>query len=181
MLTDLQGRKLARYFAVHDVDDDGRIAPTDFLRIVENVRILHGLRKDSREHRELLNGYLARWEALRLSADADDDGSVDLDEWLAYWGEVVDDDERYQEEVIELTGRMFALFDTDEDGVIGPDEFCDFYGVHGMSAALARSVFIDLDRDGDGRMSHDELLAVADEFYRGDDPHAPGNRLFGPY
>ncbi len=29
-------------------------------------------------------------------------------------------------------------------------------------------------------MTQDELMEMAHEFYRGDDPDAPGNRLFGP-
>jgi len=42
MLTDLQTKKLTRYFQVYDIDDDGAIEASDFERIVENVRVLHG-------------------------------------------------------------------------------------------------------------------------------------------
>ena len=36
MLTDLQTKKLTRYFQVYDIDDDGAIEASDFERIVEN-------------------------------------------------------------------------------------------------------------------------------------------------
>ena len=36
MLTDLQTKKLTRYFEVYDIDDDGVIQASDFERIVEN-------------------------------------------------------------------------------------------------------------------------------------------------
>jgi Ca2+-binding EF-hand superfamily protein len=181
MLTELQRKKLTRYFRVYDIDDDGRIGPADFERVVENVRILHGLSSDSPAHLALRDGYLRRWKALETSADTDHDGGVDLDEWLAYWDAVIGEDERYESEVSVVAARLFEIFDTDEDGVLGPDEFCDFYGVYGLSAALARQVFMDLDANGDGVISRDELMAMGNSFYRGDDPDAPGNRLFGPY
>lgn len=180
MLSDLQRDKLTRYFRVYDIDDDGRIGPQDFQRVVENVRILHGLADGSPAHEALRDGYLDRWESLRTAADADDDGGVDLGEWLTYWEGVVEDDDRYEREVGGITARMLDLFDTDEDGVLGPDEFCDFYGIYGLSAALARGVFIELDLNGDGAISRDELLEMSEQFYRGDAPDAPGNHFFGP-
>lgn len=181
MLTDLQRKKLTRYFRVYDIDDDGHVGPADFERVVENVRILHGLAPDSAGHRALREGYVRRWTALRASADADRDGGVDLDEWLDYWQEMLQTEERYRSEVWAIAGRLFDLFDTDEDGELGPDEFCDFYSVYGMETALARRIFVDLDANGDGVISRSEMKDIGDQFYRGDDPDAPGNLLFGPY
>jgi Ca2+-binding EF-hand superfamily protein len=181
MLTDLQRRKLTHYFRVYDVDDDGRIGPLDFARITENVRILNGYKDGSTAHQDLRTAFQERWEALRSVADLDHDGTVDLDEWLQYWDGVVSEDDRYHAQVAVVADRLFENFDIDEDGVIGVDEFCDFFAVYGMRAAVARQVFVDLDSDGDGRISRDEFLEMASQFYRSDEPEAPGNRLFGPY
>ena len=180
MLSDLQTRKLTRYFHMYDVDDDGHIGPRDFARILENLRILHGLAESSEDYRELEAGYRRRWEGIRRAADADHDGEVSLDEWLDYWDGVLSDEDRYEEEVQELTERLFSLFDTDGDGSIQADEFCNFYGAYGMSAAQARQIFMDLDADGDSRIARAELLEMSDQFYRSNDPGAAGNRLFGP-
>ncbi|HSG06999.1 MAG TPA: EF-hand domain-containing protein [Longimicrobiales bacterium] len=179
MLSDLQKQKLTRYFRVYDVDDDGAISLPDFERVVENVRVLHGVGERSSIHSGLREGYLLRWSALSISADKDRDGRVDLDEWLAYWEGVLADDVRYQAEIVAVTERLFEVFDTDEDGVLGADEFCNFYGVYGLKSALARQVFVDLDEDGDGRVTRNELMDMAHQFYRSEDPSAPGNRLFG--
>lgn len=181
MLTDLQRKKLTRYFRVYDVDDDGRVGPLDFERITENVRILNGFKDGSVEHKDLRSAFLERWEALRSVADTDHDGTVDLSEWLDYWEGVVSQDDRYEAQVAVVTDRLFENFDLDEDGVIGADEFCDFYAVYGLHSALARQVFLDIDLDGDGCISRDEFMEMARQFYRGNDPEAPGNRLFGPY
>ncbi|MGD8321338.1 MAG: EF-hand domain-containing protein [Gemmatimonadota bacterium] len=180
MLTDLQTTKLTRYFRLYDVDDDGRIARPDFERVLENVRALHGADPDSQTHRGLREGFLSRWHALAASADIDEDGGVDLSEWLAYWDAVLADEGRYAAEVTSVAEHLFEIFDTDEDGVLGSDEFVNFYAVYGLKSALARQIFLDLDVDGDGRVTRQELVDMAHDFYRSDDPDAPGNRLFGP-
>jgi len=181
MLSDLQAKKLTRYFQVYDVDDDGSISASDFERIVENVRVLHGEGPNSPRYKALREAYMDRWERLRSIADGDRDGSVDLDEWLAYWQLALEDDERYEKEVEAITDRLFTVFDLDEDDRIGPDEFSDFYGVFGLSVSLAHTVFVELDANGDGVITRSELLEIGRQFYRGDDVEAPGNVLFGPF
>ena len=181
MLSELQEKKLTRYFRVFDVNDDGRIGRQDFERVLENVRQLHGAREDSPAHEALRSAYERRWEALREVADTDESGTVELWEWLEYFDQVMDDEARYQAEVMGTVGRMFDVFDTDEDGLIGPDEFCNFYGVYGQSASMARQVFFELDTNGDGQMSWEELMAAADTFFKGQDPADQANLLYGPY
>ncbi len=180
MLTELQKKKLTRYFRVYDIDDDGVIGSRDFERVLENLRILHGLSGQSLDFHALRAGFLQRWAGLCNAADQDSDGQVDLSEWLQYWDGVLADDIRYDSEVTTLAYRLIDLFDTDESGAIGANEFCDFFGAYGLSAALAREIFLDIDVNGDGQISRAELQAMAHEFYRSDDPDAPGNRLFGP-
>jgi len=181
VLTDLQRKKLTRYFCLYDVDGNNRIGTGDFERVVENVRILHGLATDSPGHEALRDGFRRRWESLRTSADADHDGSVDLAEWLDYWDHVIETDELYEAEVTSIAARLFETFDTDGDGMLGADEFCNFYGAYGLPSALARRVFLDLDVDGDAVISHGELMDMVHEFCRSTDPNAAGNQLFGPY
>lgn len=180
MLTDLQTKKLTRYFRVYDIDDDGRIARADFERIFENVRILRGEEDGSSGHRSLRDLYMGLWERLRAAADGDRDGGVDLDEWLAYWQLALADDERSEAETRALTDRLFEVFDVDEDGTIGVSEFSDFYGVFGLAVSLAETVFDELDTDGDGVITRSELLDISRQFYRSDDVEAAGNVLFGP-
>ncbi len=143
--------------------------------------MLHGVTAGSPRDQTLSEAFLQGWEALRESADTNQDGGVDLTEWFDYWSVVIEDDDRYDSEVSAIASMLFGFFDTDGDGVIGPDEFCDYYNVYGLSAALARQVFLDLDADGDGAMSLLEFMEMVHQFFRGDDRDAPGNGLFGPY
>lgn len=180
MLSTLQNQKLTRYFRVYDIDDDGIVGRADFERILENLRILHRAGPTDARWTGLRDAYLGRWEIVRESADADEDGGVDLQEWLDYWAELLTDDGRYEAEVSALVDRLYALFDTDESGRIEVDEFCSLYGAFGLRAELAREVFEGLDENGDGAVSRAELTEMAHQFYRSDDPSAPGNRLYGP-
>ena len=180
MLSPLQIQKLTRYFRVYDVDDDGSIGKADFERVLENLRALHDLRDGAPRWAALRQAYLHRWEAVRTSADVDEDGGVDLGEWLDYWDALLADGDRYDAEVSGLVDRLHALFDTDESGRIDVDEFCNFYGAFGLRAEVAREVFDGLDGNGDGTVSRAELTEMAHQFYRSDDPAAPGNRLYGP-
>jgi Ca2+-binding EF-hand superfamily protein len=181
VLSELQEKKLTRYFQVYDIDDNGRIAASDLERVVENVRVLQGAAEGSFAEQGLRSSIMTFWSALSGSADVDQDGEIDLDEWLAYWQVALESDLRYAEEVEAITGHLFTVSDTDEDGEIGPDEFVNFYGVFGLGANLARSVFVELDVNNDGITSREELLEVGRQFYRSDDPASPGNMLFGPY
>ncbi len=76
---------------------------------------------------------------------------MDLSEWLAYWDEVLADEARYEDEVASVARTALRGLRHDGDGVLGADEFCNFYGVYGLKSAMARQVFLDLDVDGDGR------------------------------
>ncbi|MBT8335221.1 MAG: EF-hand domain-containing protein [Gemmatimonadetes bacterium] len=180
MLSALQTRKLTRYFRVYDVDDDGVVGVRDFERVLENLRVLHGVADDTPALARLRQAYVVRWDAVRRSADADADGGVDLQEWLAYWDDVLASEDRYAAEVAGLVDRLYSLFDTDDSGRIDVDEFCNFHGAYGLHAETSRRVFHALDQDGDGAITRDELTAAAHDFYRSDDPAAPGTDLYGP-
>ena len=103
MLSELQEKKLTRYFQVYDIDDNGRIAASDLERVVENVRVLQGAAEGSFAEQGLRSSIMTFWSALSGSADVDQDGEIDLDEWLAYWQVALESDLRYAEEVEEIT------------------------------------------------------------------------------
>jgi juvenile hormone diol kinase len=100
---------------------------------------------------------------------------------LAYWQLALENDDRYQEEVLGLTNRLFTVFDLDHDDTIGRSEFADFYGVFGLSVELAETVFTSLDTNEDGAITRNDMLEASGEFFRSDDVDSVGNVLYGPF
>ena len=182
MFSELQKRKLTRYFRVYDMNNDGRVAASDFERVVENLRALHDLDVESARFAEIRDGFMSRWDNMRWWADRDSDGSLDLVEWLRYWDELLSRKQRYEDEVAAVLKRVLSLFDTDDDGVIGPGEFASFYDVYGLDSSLASEVFERLDANGDGVISREELETISEQFFlERSDAEARGNHLYGPY
>ena len=76
---------------------------------------------------------------------------------------------------------FFQVLDADEEGIIGPDEYRDFMASVNVDSAVADETFVRLDLNGDGRLSRDEFAELYLEFFRSDDPEAPGSWLWGPW
>ena len=49
-----------------------------------------------------------------------------------------------------------------------------------LGESYADEMFNKLDLDNDGSISKNELMELAEQFFIGDDPNAPGNAFFGP-
>lgn len=76
---------------------------------------------------------------------------------------------------------VIGLWDRDGDQRLSADEFVKLEWCYGATEETARVIFQHLDRDEDGYLTIEECRQDAEEFYRSDDPAAPGNWLFGPY
>jgi hypothetical protein len=64
--------------------------------------------------------------------------------------------------------------------VLGRDEFAAFQRAFGTADDDIDAAFARLDTDGSGSLTVAELIAAAEQYYRGNDPDANGNWLYGP-
>ena len=76
---------------------------------------------------------------------------------------------------------MLGLWDQNGDGKLSVQEYAKLGWCYGITEEAMREAFQHLDRNGDGYLTIEELTKAVDEFYRSDDPDAPGNWTFGPY
>jgi len=176
MLTPFQERKLAKMFDLYDVNKDGYIDAADYERVGEGFAAGAGAAAGSEDFEKIRATYLGFWEHLRQAADADQDGKVTRDEFVASYDALL----AMRETVAGVSQMILQLTDRDGDGKITLPEFSTNLGAYGVEASDAAEAFRHLDRDGDGFIDNAELLQNVEEFFYGEDPNARGNWLVGP-
>jgi len=176
MLTQFQQRKLAKMFDLYDVNRDGYIEAADYARVGEGFATGTGCAPGSADFEKLRATYLGFWEQLRQAADADHDGKVTREEFMASYETLL----AMRETIAGVSQAILQMTDRDGDGKISHAEFAANLQAYGVDAPAAAEAFRHLDRDGDGFIDTDELLQNVDEFFYGEDENAPGNWLVGP-
>lgn len=182
MLTDLQKRKLARFFSVWDADGDGTITTADPKQVAQNLAGLQGLKPGSPGHRRFYNGFMAYQNDFLKTVDVDKSGRVTLEEWLIYHEEMLQDEGRFAGTALMAIESMFALMDRNGDGKITLEEYGEWMKAFRIEEQdTTEEVFQKLDLNGNGMLSKDEVLQLTREFFYSDDPEARGNWALGPF
>jgi Ca2+-binding EF-hand superfamily protein len=180
MLTNLQKRKLTRFFSVWDADGDGVITTKDPEQVAQNLAKLQGLEPGSPEYERFYSGYMSYQNDFLKAVDVDESGRVTLEEWLAYHEKMLQDEQRFEGTALMVIEVMFALMDRNGDGKITLEEY-------GKSMKALRIEDITgkelqkLDLNGNGILSKEDVLQLTREFFYSDDPDARGNWALGPF
>jgi len=186
VLGKLQQIKLTHYFNVIDSDDSASIEREDFVRFASRFTALRGVEAGTPEYEQFYADTLAWWDEIRKSADADYDGRVDLQEWLAFWSSETDKiaEAAGQNSNLALTQLRYRLSftfdvaDNDADEQISVEEYGHMLQAWGLDADV-EPVFRRLDLNGDGVITRDEMVQLGKEFFLSNDPEAPGNYIVG--
>lgn len=178
MLTPFQEIKLDRAFSLFDADSDGLIERRDIDLIIDNVAKAAGTDVGSSAYAKIQTGYGKLWMII-AAFDADNDGYVTRNEWRTAMDTVLDSESTYAEIIWGFADQLFALFDTDGNGVVSELEYTLWLTSHHITRNAAIGAFRTLDTNSDGNIDANEMRAIVQEFFYGDDPDAPGNWLFG--
>jgi len=181
MLTELQKRKLTKFFSMYDNRCDGVLICQDFESLIKKIANLKNLGLRSPKYYALQDQLMRKWNDLQNEADVNRDQKVSLEEWLNYYSSVLSDKERYHQTLRSLKATMFDAFDDDNNGKISQQEWAQLLSVYNISPVYAELVFPQLDANHDGFLTKDEMLHLIYDFFYSDDPTAIANSMFGPY
>ncbi|GHG54673.1 EF-hand domain-containing protein [Streptomyces griseocarneus] len=147
-----------------DADGDGSVDLTDFLRAPHRLLAELGIPEESDKGRALLEANETQWRFLLSLGDADGDGALSADEYVAARTSpgFRSPDRPGKGEVCRT---LFDLLDRDDDGSLDQDEFLRAAEFLNMSTPDARAYFDELDTDGSGRISPKEFLKAVKRFY----------------
>jgi hypothetical protein len=179
MLTPFQKQKLPVLFAVHDLNHDGVVNRADFEEYSARIAKTRGWGRESAEYKELVDRFMTFWNSLEEVGKRKGARQITVKEWLEDWDEILGDPKKYDKIVPPIGRAIFTMLDQDGDGEITAQEYANTFKFSGLDVKDAAPAFQRLDLDHDGRLSSDEFITLAHQFFRSNNPSDPGNALFG--
>jgi Ca2+-binding EF-hand superfamily protein len=168
---------------MYDACNSGFLKFADYEQIVARMATLRGFKLDSPEYQRMIEKFGFQWIKMRgdiksmLQRQAD--SRISLDEWLVYYEQMLQNND-HQKLTRSLDEFVFDVLDVDRSNNLDITEWKILYSIFNIPVVYADETFGQIDRDGDGSITREELFPLLEEFYYSEDPHAIGNRIFGP-
>ena len=183
MLSEVRRKKLHYFFTLLDLNRNGLLQFDDFSDLAERVRLSLSCEVGDPQHKKIAEKATHLFHHLLSDIDPEKPQSIHVDEWLAFFGENLNDE---NDEVLSvyqqlIYSNIFDFFDQNRDGFITQDEFETLFEIFGIEKNSLTESFNLLDVNGDKKVSRYELLAAIEDFLISDDEDSPGNWIFGDW
>jgi Ca2+-binding EF-hand superfamily protein len=172
-------RKPSMAYYPFDRDKDGVVSEEDFVRLGREVARLRGLDTGSPEADDIVEAHRGWWDAYFRGGDADGDGAVTLEEYLAFVGSWVDSDRDAIDHAIQGNELVFDTIDKDHNGRLSLDEFSLYLQAYGLTADDGATAFRHLDLDSSGFITRSEFAKNISEYYISEARPSPSEWFFG--
>ncbi|WP_371517800.1 oxygenase MpaB family protein [Kitasatospora sp. NBC_01300] len=176
---DARGSRVDRFFReVLDQTGDGFLTVHDLRAMAHNV--CWQLELDEAAEARVYQAFDGWWEQLRAAMDANGDGKVSREEFVAATVAGCDRDPAYLEQgLLPALRAVFTAADTDGSGFLEADEYRAVFGGPRVHPAELSHGFRQLDVDGDGRITVEQFLHGFTEFFTARADSTPGTQLLG--
>lgn len=169
MSTAVANDRLVKRFEKWDTDGNGVLEAGDFqgeaARIAENL----GRETNSPEVQVLLNAFQGLYEHLAQRAGVPAGSGISREQFLNATGDMLfkEGEAGFNRALSPIVKALIRLCDDNHDGEIDDREFRAWLTAVGVPASQAGDMFRQVDADGNGRLSEEELLRVVRDFHFG--------------
>ncbi|AHH93428.1 EF-hand domain-containing protein [Kutzneria albida] len=179
MLSELQLKNIQSMFDVLDQDGNGLIEREDLTSVGEGITEVFAHEESSPHHAAVTKAYEAWWEQIRAGADADGDGRITREEFVAAVEKGLLSDPNYLDVIAAAADTVFDAADVNGDGVLNQTEVVALYSGAGVGAAAAIGAFKQIDTNGDGSISREEWQQSVRGAFTSTDPGSTGANMLG--
>jgi Ca2+-binding EF-hand superfamily protein len=179
MLSELRTRKFTALFACFDFDKNGLLEKSDYEQFAQNLATAYDLAPGTAQYAVMHAETMALWDFIQSVADKSGDQQILPEEFIAAYAEMTNDEETFRQLLGGYASFVIRMGDRDGDGRLDESEYATILWCYGIGDEAARTAFRHLVTDGSGYLTTTAMERVFAEFFRSDDPNAPGNWMIG--
>jgi Ca2+-binding EF-hand superfamily protein len=158
--------KMRDRFTTFDVDGDGQVTADDFEAMARRVIDEFEVREGTSQASAIREGARRFFVGLAKATDSDESGSITESEFIAgAERRLRDNPEGFDAIVRPWAQSVIAIADVDGDGEVSVEEWGRALRAMGATEAGIKRDLKAIDRDRDGRVSLEEVIESAVEFY----------------
>ena len=172
-------RNMIRLFHALDRDGDGQLEKDDCEMLISTFAKEFKVPKNASNFTQLESFFLSEWAELKAHADKLQRCTIDLDVWLSYLGQTLNDKKSYERMVLGCIERVIIFLDENKDKLISLSDYSLLLKSYGFTEARVGEVFKKLDTDGDENITEDEWRQASHQWFSSNNPDDSGHWLFG--
>ncbi|WP_433869045.1 EF-hand domain-containing protein [Saccharopolyspora sp. CA-218241] len=167
--TDIANERLRKRFARWDQNSNGTLEQADFEKEAAQIAQAFGKSADSAEAQALHAAFAGMFRHLAVEAGAGADGMLSEEDFVRVTQKLMfqDGEEAFNTVLGPVMRSIVGLCDKNADGQINADEFVAWLGAVGVDSAQAADAFRQVDTNGNGELSIEELLEAVRNFHFG--------------